>query len=78
MASKSIRTKGNNTDTHPQAMIEDPAPVTLEPKDVFEKLKAQLTEYLRQSEQYKQMAIKTQGALEIVVQMYPEVVENES
>ena len=49
-----------------------------QPMDVFNSLKAQLGEHLKLVEHYKTLAIKTQGAMEVLAQMYPDVVKDES
>ena len=40
--------------------------------DVIQTLKVQLEEHLKQSEYHKTMAVKAQGALEVLLQMNPE------
>ena len=44
----------------------------LDPKDVIQNLRTQLEEYLKQSDNYKTMAVKAQGALEVLLQLHPE------
>ena len=41
-------------------------------EDVIQTLKVQLEEHLKQSEYHKTMAVKAQGALEVLLQMNPE------
>ena len=41
-------------------------------EDVIHTLKVQLEEHLKQSEYHKTMAVKAQGALEVLLQMNPE------
>ena len=46
-------------------------------EDVIQTLKAQLQEHQKQSEYHQTMAVKAQGALEVIVQMIPrEELEN--
>ena len=40
--------------------------------DVIQTLKVQLEEHLKQSEYHKTMAVKAQGALEVLLQLNPE------
>ena len=48
-----------------------------DPTVVLEQLKQQLELHLKQSESSKQMALKVQGAIEILAQMYPEAILSE-
>ena len=41
-------------------------------EDVIHTLKVQLEEHLKQSEYHKTMAVKAQGALEVLLQLNPE------
>ena len=41
-------------------------------KEVIQTLRVQLEEHLKQSEYHKTMAVKAQGALEVLLQMNPE------
>ena len=43
-----------------------------EAKEVIQTLRVQLEEHLKQSEYHKTMAVKAQGALEVLLQMNPE------
>ena len=47
-------------------------------EDVIHTLKVQLEEHLKQSEYHKTMAVKAQGALEVLLQMNPEEKEKEN
>ena len=41
-------------------------------KEAIETLRVQLTDHLKQAEHHKTMAIKAQGALEVLLQLHPE------
>ena len=41
-------------------------------EDVIQTLKVQLEEHLKQSDHHKTMAVKAQGALEVLLQLNPE------
>jgi len=41
-------------------------------EDVLQTLKAQLQEHQRQSEHHQTMAVKAQGALEVLLQLHPQ------
>ena len=41
-------------------------------KDVIQTLKAQLQEHQKQSEYHQTMAVKAQGALEVLLQLHPQ------
>ena len=41
-------------------------------EDVIQTLRVQLEEHLKQSEYHKTMAVKAQGALEVLLQLNPE------
>ena len=45
--------------------------------EAIETLKAQLQEHLRHAEHHKTMAVKAQGALEVLVQLHPQEEESE-
>ena len=45
--------------------------------EAIETLKAQLQEHLRQAEHHKTMAVKAQGALQVLVQLHPQEEESE-
>ena len=47
-------------------------------KEAIETLKVQLKDHLRQAEHHKTMATKAQGALEVLIQLYPEEENSES
>ena len=47
-------------------------------KEAIETLKLQLEEHLKQAEYHRTMATKAQGALEVLVQLHPEEVKDES
>ena len=49
-----------------------------EPKEVIQTLRTQLEEHNKQAEHHRTMAVKAQGALEVLLQMYPEKDKNES
>ena len=46
-------------------------------REAIETLKTQLQEHLRQSEHHRTMATKAQGALEVLLQLYPEEEKSE-
>ena len=46
-------------------------------KEAIETLKTQLQEHLRQAEHHRTMATKAQGALEVLLQLYPEEEKSE-
>ena len=46
-----------------------------DPKEVFQSLRVQLTEHQKQAEHHSTMAVKAQGAMEVLVQMHPELKE---
>ena len=46
-------------------------------KEAIQTLKAQLQEHLRQAEHHRTMAVKAQGALEVLVQLHPEEGDSE-
>ena len=45
-------------------------------KEAIDTLRVQLTEHLQQAEHHRTMATKAQGALEVLLQLYPEKQEN--
>ena len=45
-------------------------------EDVLQTLKAQLQEHQKQSEYHQTMAVKAQGALEVLLQLHPQQEEN--
>ena len=45
--------------------------------EAIETLKDQLQEHLRQADHHKTMAVKAQGALEVLVQLHPQEEESE-
>ena len=47
-----------------------------DPKEVFQSLRVQLVEHQKQSEHHSTMAVKAQGAIEVLLQMHPELNEN--
>ena len=47
-------------------------------KEVIETLRVQLQEHLQQVEHHRTMATKAQGALEVLLQLYPEEEKRES
>ena len=47
-------------------------------KEAIETLKVQLQEHLQQAEHHRTMATKAQGALEVLLQLYPEEEKRES
>jgi len=47
-------------------------------KEVIETLRVQLQEHLQQAEHHRTMATKAQGALEVLLQLYPEEEKRES
>ena len=57
-------------------VVEDNKNGTLETEDkakeAIDNLKVQLEEYLKQSEYFKTMAVKAQGALEVLLQLHPQ------
>ena len=46
-------------------------------KEVIDTLRTQLQEHLRQAEHHRTMATKAQGALEVLLQLYPEEEKSE-
>ena len=46
-------------------------------REAIETLKAQLQEHIRQTEHHRTMAVKAQGALEVLVQLHPEEGDSE-
>ena len=46
-------------------------------KEAKENLRVQLQEHLRQAEHHRTMATKAQGALEVLLQLYPEEEKSE-
>ena len=42
------------------------------PKEIIDTLRVQLREHLQQAEHHRTMATKAQGALEVLLQLYPE------
>ncbi len=46
-------------------------------KEVIQTLRMQLEEHLKQSEYHKTMAVKAQGALEVLLQLNPEEQEKQ-
>ena len=47
-------------------------------KEVIQTLRVQLEEHLKQAEYHKTMAVKAQGALEVLLQMNPEEKQEET
>ena len=47
-------------------------------EDVLQTLKAQLQEHHRQADYHKTMAIKAEGALEVLLQLHPQKENNET
>ena len=47
------------------------------PKEVIETLRVQLRDHLQQAEHHRTMATKAQGALEVLLQLYPEEEKSE-
>ena len=50
----------------------------VDPKEAIETLRVQLQDHLKQSEYHKTMALKAQGALEVLLQLHPEEEKSES
>ena len=46
------------------------------PKEVYQSLQVQRAEHQRLSEHHGTMAVKAQGAMEVLLQMHPELQEN--
>ena len=46
-----------------------------DPKEVLQSLRVQLTEHQKQAEHHSTMAVKAQGAIEVLLQMHPELQE---
>ena len=46
-------------------------------KEAIDTLRTQLQEHLRQAEHHRTMATKAQGALEVLLQLYPEEEKSE-
>ena len=68
--------------TEVEQIVEEHKNGTVETEDkireAIENLKVQLEEHLRQSEYHRTMATKAQGALEVLLQLYPEEENSES
>ena len=47
-------------------------------KEVIETLRVQLREHLQQAEHHRTMATKAQGALEVLLQLYPQEEKSDS
>ena len=52
--------------------VAEPVDTDAKAKEAIETLRAQLQEHLRQAEHHRTMATKAQGALEVLLQLYPE------
>ena len=50
---------------------------TPDAKEVIQTLKVQYQEHQRQAEHHQTMAVKAQGALEVLLQLHPEKAEGE-
>ena len=59
-----------NKNEEPKKAVEETPEI--DAKDVIETLKTQLQEHQRQSEYHSTMALKAQGALEVLVQLHPQ------
>ena len=46
-----------------------------DPKEVFQSLRVQFNEHQKQAEHHSTMAVKAQGAMEVLIQMHPELQE---
>tara|TARA_Y100001938_G_C8100664_1_gene441437 strand:+ start:876 stop:1091 length:216 start_codon:yes stop_codon:yes gene_type:complete len=50
----------------------------LDPKEAIETLRVQLQDHIKQADHHKTMAVKAQGALEVLLQLHPEEENSES
>ena len=50
--------------------------IDVKAKEAIENLKLQLQEHLKQAEHHRTMATKAQGALEVLLQLYPEDIDS--
>jgi Ni,Fe-hydrogenase III component G len=68
--------KKDNTNTvvEEAKVVENKQEANIE--DVLQTLKAQLQEHQRQSEHHQTMAVKAQGALEVLLQLHPQEENN--
>jgi len=57
--------------------VAEPVDTDAKAKEAIETLRAQLQEHLRQVEHHRTMATKAQGALEVLLQLYPEEEKSE-
>ena len=65
--------KNNKTITEEAPKVTEKTP---DVKDVIQTLRAQLQEHQRQADHHSTMAVKAQGALEVLLQLHPEKQEN--
>lgn len=69
------KVKENNVKDAKVTEVKDNKP---DPKEAIETLKVQLQDHLKQAEHHKTMALKAQGALEVLLQLHPEKETSES
>ena len=65
--------KNNKTVTEEAPKVTEETP---DVKEVIQTLRAQLQEHQRQADHHSTMAVKAQGALEVLLQLHPEKQEN--
>ena len=58
--------------------VAEPVDTDAKAKEVIDTLRVQLKEHLQQADYHKTMATKAQGALEVLLQLYPEKENSES
>ena len=52
--------------------VAEPVDTDAKAKEAIDNLRIQLQEHLRQTEHHRTMAVKAQGALEVLLQLHPE------
>ena len=68
------KVKENNVKDAKVTEVKDNKP---DPKEAIENLRVQLKDHLNQAEHHKTMALKAQGALEVLLQLYPDKEQND-
>ena len=72
MSNKTVVDKEKEVKTNNVAKTEDKS------KEAIETLRVQLKEHLQQADHHRTMATKAQGALEVLLQLYPQQEDNEN
>jgi len=72
MSNKAVVDKEKEVKTNNVAKTEDKS------KEAIETLRVQLKEHLQQADHHRTMATKAQGALEVLLQLYPQQEDNEN